>query len=205
LIKFGIETSLLEKKIDLNKIPSPDRFPELNEEEQQAVLALDSINEFQKGHLLITEGQYFSESYYVVTGCVRQYKIEDGEEFTLQFYTEGQSISSYGASNKPVASKFYLQCIEASRISVVSFDKELEMYRRFPRFEKMCRIETEKNLIKHQEDFATFISSSPEERYLNLIENRPGLIERVPQYHLASYLGVKPESLSRIRRRLAKK
>jgi len=87
----------------------------------------------------------------------------------------------------------------------VSLEKTKEMYRRFPRFEKMCRIKSEEDITKFQEKFSRYISSSPEERYVHLLETRPELIDRVPQYHLATYLGMKPESLSRIRKRLASK
>ncbi|MEZ4951136.1 MAG: hypothetical protein R2784_17385 [Saprospiraceae bacterium] len=70
---------------------------------------------------------------------------------------------------------------------------------------QLCRVSVEEEFRKQQEALAAFITSSPEDRYLNLLENRPDLLMRVPQYHLASYLGVKPESLSRIKKRLAAK
>jgi len=76
------------------------------------------------------------------------------------------------------------------------------MYRLFPSIESLCRIETEKKLGQFRELMAFYLASSPEERYLNLLNTRPNLLTRVPQYQLASYLGVKPESLSRIRGRL---
>ena len=76
------------------------------------------------------------------------------------------------------------------------------MYRLFPRIESLCRIETEKKLGQFRELMAFYLASSPEERYLNLLNTRPNLLTRVPQYQLASYLGVKPESLSRIRGRI---
>ena len=100
-------------------------------------------------------------------------------------------------------SKFSLECLEDSRISVVSFEKEQEIYKRFPRFERMCRETTERDLIEYQEKFANYISWSAEQRYLDLLKNRGDLLDRVPQYQLASYLGVKPESLSRIRKRIS--
>ena len=79
------------------------------------------------------------------------------------------------------------------------------MYKRFPRFQKMCRIQPEKALHESQEKFALYMASTPQERYLHLMDTRPDLINRVPQYQLASFLGVKPESLSRIRKRLSVK
>ncbi len=71
--------------------------------------------------------------------------------------------------------------------------------------ESLCRVSSESNHGRAQEMMASYITKSPEQRYLNLLETRPDLVTRVPQYQLASYLGVKPESLSRIRKRLAMK
>ena len=71
-----------------------------------------------------------------------------------------------------------------------------------PRLESIIRFELEKNAGKEHDHLSKFISSSPEERYLDLQENRPDLFNRIPQHQIASYLGIKPESLSRIRKRI---
>lgn len=189
----------------MSKIPSQDIFKTLSREEQEAIAALDSIKEYKKDSYLISENERFSCSFFVVEGCVRQFSLQDGEDKTSNFYTENESIFLPATSSRTTFSKFNLQCLEDSRISVVSFEKEEEMLRRFPKFERMCRITTEESLLEFQEKFAAYMSSSPEQRYLNLLETRPDLLSRVPQYHLASYLGVKPESLSRIRKRVATK
>jgi DNA-binding MarR family transcriptional regulator len=80
-----------------------------------------------------------------------------------------------------------------------------EVNSKFPRFDTLCRILSEELLAKQQVDFDAFKTSSPEQRYLNLIEKRPDLIQRVPQHQLASYLGIKPQSLSRLRARILEK
>ena len=78
------------------------------------------------------------------------------------------------------------------------------MYETFPKLEIITRMMMEQDLGKSQDAMANFITSSPEERYLNLQKTRPDLLQRVPQHQLASFLGVTPESLSRIRNRMAK-
>jgi DNA-binding MarR family transcriptional regulator len=80
-----------------------------------------------------------------------------------------------------------------------------EVNSKFPRFDTLCRILSEELLAKQQVDFDAFKTSSPEQRYLNLIDKRPDLIQRVPQHQLASYLGIKPQSLSRLRARILEK
>lgn len=82
---------------------------------------------------------------------------------------------------------------------------EAEVNSKFPRFETLCRVFSEENLAKQRIDFDEFITSSPERRYLNLLQKRPDLIQRVPQHQLASYLGIKPQSLSRLRARILEK
>lgn len=193
----------MQDSIDLNIIPSPDFLATLTAEEQEAILELDSIRNFKKGDFLIKEGQYFKESFHVVQGIVREYRVIDGEEKTNNFYMDEEGIHMITSASTNVKSTFNLICLEDCRLSVVGFDKEKEIYQRFPRFQQMCRISTERHLQEFQEQMAIYMASTPEERYKNILENKAELLNRVPQYHLASYLGIKPESLSRIRKRLA--
>jgi len=176
----------------------------LSEEELEAIDKLNAKKTYPKGSLLRKEGEISDKSLYVLRGCVRQYIITDGEELTTFFYTEEASVySSINACSKP--SKSFLECTEECELSVTSLAQQADMYKRFPRFQKMCREASEKDLEMYQEIFSKYISSSPEERYLTIMRDRPTLLHRVPQYQLASYIGVKPESLSRIRKRLAEK
>jgi CRP-like cAMP-binding protein len=80
--------------------------------------------------------------------------------------------------------------------------KEEELYRRFPKLETISRKVMERVFMEQQEIMGTYFTDSPEQRYLKLLRSRPDLFQRVPQYQIASYIGVKPESLSRIRKRL---
>lgn len=170
--------------------------------EQEFFENLNASKHYKKGDILLREGEQARNSYYVVTGCVRQYYLIDGEEKTTNFYTEEESILSTISTINKLPSKFYLECVEDCLVKESSYSQEAEIYEKFPRFEKLCRITTEEQLGKFQERFAIFMTSSPEERYLNLVNTRPDLLNRVPQYQLASYLGIKPESLSRIRKRI---
>ena len=81
----------------------------------------------------------------------------------------------------------------------------IKLFTQVPKFQIMCRILSEEVLAKEQISFDEFKTSSPEQRYLSLIQNRPELIQRVPQHQLASFLGIKPQSLSRLRARVLEK
>ncbi|RIV30425.1 Crp/Fnr family transcriptional regulator [Flagellimonas lutimaris] len=178
---------------------------ELNEEEAKAVTECIPIKTFEKGHILLREGQVSNESYFNIQGLVRKYYLVDGEEKTTEFYIEKDAISSLQSYNLKIPSNHYLECIEDCRLAILSRDKEQELFERVPAFESICRVSVEEELGAYQDKLAQFMISSPEKRYLDLMENRPDLLQRVPQYHLASYLGVKPESLSRIRKRIAQR
>ena len=102
-------------------------------------------------------------------------------------------------------SDYCISCIEDSILAVSNVDMGEEINSKFPKFEVMCRILSEELLAKQQIDFDEFKTSSPEQRYLNLIQKRPDLIQRVPQHQLASFLGIKPQSLSRLRARIMEK
>jgi len=175
---------------------------ELSEAEAQVILENIQFKAYKKGDILLREGQISNLCYFNMKGCVRQYYLIDGEEKTTNFYTEGQPISPNEGAFKKKPSKFYLSCVEDCILSVGTPEDELRFFQKYPQFEMVCRIAVEDELGKSQHDFAAFMLSNPEERYMNLIKTRPELIERVPQYQLASYLGIKPESLSRIRKRI---
>ena len=177
----------------------------LNEDEAKAVTECIPIKTFEKGHVLLREEQVSNESYFNIEGLVRKYYLVDGEEKTTEFYIEKDAISSLQSYNLKIPSNHYLECIEDCRLAILSREKEQELFERVPSFESICRVSVEEELGVYQDKLAQFMISSPEKRYLELMENRPELLQRVPQYHLASYLGVKPESLSRIRKRIAQR
>ncbi len=170
--------------------------------EQQAINQDIPVKTFKKGAYLLREGQIITTCYTVLRGCVREYYLMDGEEKTTEFYTEGHSLSAADSRIQGTPAMQYWECIEDTTLSVFTLEKEKELYRRFPRLESLCRIGVEKKFALFQQAMAIYMNSTPEERYMNLLKTRPDLLDRVPQYQLASYIGVKPESLSRIRGRL---
>ena len=153
---------------------------------------------------MLKEGQRSKDSYFVLKGCIRTYYDINEEEKTTAFYTEMEGLTPNCVISK-IPSEYYVSCVEDSIITVSNTEMEAEINTKFPKFETMCRMMAEENLAKKQIDFDEFKTSSPEQRYLNLLEKRPDLIQRVPQHQLASYLGIKPQSLSRLRGRLLEK
>lgn len=180
------------------------KYISLTEEEKNAIISTDIFRSVKKGTILLKEGQKSKESYFVLKGCIRTYYVLDGDEKTTAFYTEMEAFTPPCVINK-TPSEYYVACTEDSIITVSDADMEVEINSKFPKFEIMCRMLSEELLAKERIDFDEFKTSSPEQRYLNLIQKRPELIQRVPQHQLASYLGIKPQSLSRLRARIVEK
>ena len=180
------------------------KYVSLTDEEKNALISLDIFHSFKKGTVLLQKGQKSKESYFVLKGCIRTYYVIDGEEKTTAFYTEMDVLTPHCVINK-APSEYYISCVEDCILTVSNSDMEVEINRKFPKFEIMCRTLAEELLAKEQFNFDEFKTSSPEQRYLNLLQSRPDLIQRVPQHQLASYLGIKPQSLSRLRARIVEK
>lgn len=180
------------------------KYTIITKEIEKAISETTFIKHFKKGDILLKEGAISNECYFILKGCIRSYFLKDGEEKTIEFYTEKQSVvpSSYGTS---LLSESYLECLENTIVSVGNPKLESETFKKYPSLESLSRIIAETIIIKQQESFTQFKTSTPEERYLSLLKTRPSLIQRVPQHQIASYLGIKPESLSRIRKRITNK
>lgn len=174
----------------------------LSEEDIQLIIEHSNVQQFKKGSLLLKEGQIAKECYSILKGCVREYYLVDGEEKTTGIFTEGQAVNSFTSNTQNAPSKHYLVCAEDCILTIGSEQLEEEMCRRIPHLENIIRTELEKETGKAQDEFAFFKTSTPEQRYLRLIETRPELFQRLPQHQIASYLGITPESLSRIRKRI---
>lgn len=180
------------------------KYVSLTEDEKNALLSLDLFRSVKKGTTLLKEGQETKDSYFVLKGCIRTYYIIDGEEKTTAFYTEMDVLTPHCVINK-APSQYFISSVEDSILTISNSDMGVEINSKFPKFEIMCGKLSEELLAKQRIDFDEFKTSSPEQRYLNLLQKRPDLIQRVPQHQLASYLGIKPQSLSRLRARILEK
>jgi CRP-like cAMP-binding protein len=180
------------------------KYVSLTEDEKNAITSLSIFRTTKKGTTLLKEGQKSNEGYFVLKGCIRTYYIIGGEEKTTAFYTEMEGLTPHCVINK-APSEYYISCVEDTILTVTTPDMEADSFNKFPKFESLCRVLSEELLAKQQINFDEFKTSSPEQRYLNLLQKRPDLIQRVPQHQLASYLGIKPQSLSRLRARIIEK
>lgn len=180
------------------------KYISLTEEEKKTIISLDIFRSVKKGTILLQQGESSKEGYFVLKGCLRTYYAIDGEEKTTAFYTEMEGVTPNCVLTKR-PSDYYIASTEDTILTVSNPDMEKEIFEKFPKFETLCRILSEQLIGKQQVDFDQFKTSSPEQRYNTLLQQRPELVQRVPQHQLASFLGITPQSLSRIRARIVEK
>jgi CRP-like cAMP-binding protein len=179
------------------------KFPSLTKEEVEMIASHLTVRAYKKGTVLVSEGDICGKCYFVIKGCLRQYLLSDGTEKTTQFYTEEQAAVFFTSYATQTKSASYLACVEDTVLIIGDPTEEMAMYKKFPKLEQITRLMMEQDFGKVQDTLTHFIASSPTERYLHLMKTRPDLLQRVPQHQLASYIGITPESLSRIRKRMA--
>ncbi len=175
----------------------------LSNEESEAIIESMQTKAFKKGEFLLKEGQISANTYFVLEGCIREYILSDGEEKTTNFLSEEQWAISLNSLTAPSSANHNWVCMEDTTVVVGNEKQAQELFKQFPRFETISRSIMESALAEQKEALTSYYTESPEQRYLKLLNSRPSLLQRIPQYHIASYIGVKPESLSRIRKRIA--
>jgi CRP-like cAMP-binding protein len=171
--------------------------------EEKQLLEKSSVSKtFLKGSFLLIEGQVSAESFFILEGCVREYILDNGEEKTTNFFTEGQWIISLNnfTPNSPKIKNWI--CVEDTTMVIGNEEMAQEMFKQFPRFETISRVVMETVFSEQMNHLTSYLTDTPEQRYLKLLKSRSDIFQRVPQYQIASYIGVKAESLSRIRKRI---
>jgi len=164
-----------------------------------------TIEHFDKGSLLLKEGAISRAFYFVLDGCSRMYYLVDGQEKNTYFYTEGEFISSYESFVHQRPANHNIACIEPCRLVKISTEAAIRLLDSSVKFELLSRVFMEQELMVYQKMLYSFVGLTAEQRYLMLLNSQADLIQRIPQYHLASFLGVSAETLSRIRKRINQK
>lgn len=141
---------------------------------------------------------------FVVSGCFKMYGVdENGVEHNIQFAAENEWIADIGSFHSGKASRLSIEAIETSVILQVDKPGIVFLYHNYPKFDRIFRVIAEEKLIELQNRVLQNISSTANERYAGFLDQYPVLANRLPNTEIASYLGITPEFLSRIRRRKA--
>ena len=157
-----------------------------------------------KGSVLLQDGEVCEHVWFIGQGLVRAYFLKDGEEVTQQFFFEGSYTTDYESFLTQRPTRLHLQALEPTLLLALNREAMQRLYAADPGAERMGRRIAEEIFLAVSRRNRSFLLESAEQRYLDLLRERPKVMQRVPQRHIASYRGVKPESLSRIRARVAR-
>lgn len=173
---------------------------------REKLMPLIRIRNIPPKTILLHEGEISGNLYIVISGCLRLYYIKnDGSDFTSQFFFENQLVSSIESFIKKIPSRMFLETLEESAVCVISARSMTTILGLHEDFNKWYFAYLKERLIYYTRLHSSFILDSPEERYLKLVDEYPFILQRLPQYYIASYLGITPVSLSRIRARIKKR
>lgn len=183
-----------------------EKFVNLNEEEAQLFLASFKQVFVKKRQFITQPGFINKHRSFVVKGAFRSYAVtNEGQEYTLQFAIENWWVSDLNSYIYQHPATLFIVALEDSTILQVDYEKEQELKQSSHKFETFFRIIAEKGLAFEHRRIIFNLAHSAEARYENFLLNFPNFIHRVPQYALASYLGMTTEFLSRIRNKKARK
>lgn len=176
-----------------------------SDSELEIVLNYFGTKNLKKKTSLLQAGKIANEVYFIVSGCIRLFCEKDGEELSTYFFTEQMFAGAYDSfiSRKP--SRHSIETLEDCQVLTLSHKALEELYNVFPKMNEFVRKSIEERFVILHDLFTDYVLNSPEERYLNLLKERPELLNRISQHQIASFLGITPVSLSRIRKRVAKK
>ncbi len=160
----------------------------------------------KKHQFLLNEGDVCRYIGFVNSGCLREYKIDNkGVEHILQFAIEDWWVSDLHSFLSGLPATYNIDALQDSEVLLIEKSAREVLLNNCPKMERFFRLLIEANHVAAQQRIADSLSASAEERYLKFIKTYPRLFEQVPQNHIASYLGITPQSLSRIRKELSQK
>ncbi|HUP13402.1 MAG TPA: Crp/Fnr family transcriptional regulator [Niastella sp.] len=180
-------------------------MPSMTEEEMISFISRLESRTIAKHEFFVREGQVANEMAVVFKGAFRMYFTYKERKQTGHFMFEGQWIGDYESflSRKPAAN--YIEALEDSEVLCLSYDNMQAMYNMGAQYERFGRLIAEYVYLVAMNSYKSLLLKTAEERYLELLETQPHILERLPQHYIASYLGIQAPSLSRIRNKLAQK
>ncbi len=180
-----------------------NHFISLTEKEKSIFENGFTFRQVPKNFVLIEEGKVANELFFINKGLLRLYYTKDGDDITGFIFREGLFAGSYDSFLRRSPGIQTLETLEDCDLLVVTADNMEQLYEQIPKMNILTRKIAEQRFINAQMILSSFILDSPEERYRKFEEQHKDLLLRVPQHMIASFLGITPVSLSRIRKRIA--
>lgn len=178
------------------------RYVDFTDEEiMNLVSGLDS-RVIKKNCFLLREGEVCKHVAFINKGLIRLYYVKDGKEYNSGFFQPGTWVSEYASFLHKKPSLFYIEALDDTELFLLSFENMQKLYNQGKAFERLGRLIAENLFLAYFKRNMSLMLDSPEERYLTFLKENASLVELIPLKHIASYVGVEPESLSRIRKRI---
>lgn len=157
-----------------------------------------------KKTFLLREGEICNAEIFVLKGCLKSYFLDDnGFEVILSFAVENWWVSDMKSFTERKPGRMFIETLEDCELLLLSYENKEKLLAVYPRFERVFRLMVQRHLVAYQERLFKNITAPAKTRYLEFIEKYPTLPQRVPQHLIASYIGISPEFLSKIRKELA--
>jgi CRP/FNR family transcriptional regulator, anaerobic regulatory protein len=174
----------------------------INAAEEAAFIKILTIKPFKKKEFLLQEGKICNKISFINSGVMRAFYNVDGIENTVQFFFADSWYTDYESFLTGQPSIENMQALEPCEVVQFSKMDLNKLYVEYPVFERLGRLQAENAFLSISKLNKMLTNEEPQTRYLNLLKQRPELVDKIPQHYIASYLGIKPESLSRIRKRI---
>jgi CRP-like cAMP-binding protein len=180
------------------------RHVELRDDEMAVIASSFTARKFRKRHYLLQEGELSRNEYFIVKGLTRTYKVDQkGQEHVVGFGPEDWWVGDLSSFLSGLPSYYNVDCLEDTEVLLIN-RPDLEMlYQKVPKMERYFRVLTQNALIAATSRVVGTLAKTAPERYALFIERYPQIEQRVPNHQIASYLGITPQSLSRIRAKAA--
>lgn len=182
-----------------------ERLIPLNKEEKELVTQSFHPRLYRKRQYLLQEGNTCTHLNFVVRGCLRMYKIdEQGTTHILQFAAENYWINDLGSFHSDKPSQLNIDALDDTMVLQINRNDLISLFTQAPKFDRIFRVLIENSYVSLQKRLLQNISSTAEERYQAFFDTYPHLVNRLSQTQIASFLGITPEFLSRLRNKLSK-
>ena len=177
------------------------QFIDLGDSEVDLLQAHVETASFKKGAFLLKASQYCNRQYFITKGCVRTYFVDQkAEEHIIQFGIENWWAADLHSFINHTPADYHIQALEDTDVLILQSEGIEQLYKAIPSFERLFRIIIQKAYVAAQQRIVATISQTAEERYSAFLKKYPGLDQRVPQYMIASYIGVTPEFFSKMKK-----
>ncbi|MDO9373052.1 MAG: Crp/Fnr family transcriptional regulator [Ferruginibacter sp.] len=178
----------------------------LTAEEEKQIKQYLTPKKLRKKQYLLQEGDVCRSVAFVEKGALRAYSVDDkGGEHIIQFGLEGWTIADLFSFLTGEPATYNIDAIEDSELVLISKSAQEELLQRFPKYETFTRLNITGAYLAMQRRLTSIISFTLEERYTNFISLYPDIAQRVPQHMIASYMGLTPETLSRVRQKMIRR